>query len=61
MEVSRDVRERVEQEQACINIKLLCDYIKTEILKIDNFPNRKHYYRELKKLKEIADKTYWKL
>lgn len=51
----------IEQEQHCLNIKILCDYLRTDILFVDDFPGKNHYLSELKKLKKIANEKYWSL
>lgn len=50
-----------QQEQYCLKAKMLCDYLKTELLMIDNLSGKKHFVREINNLKKIVNEKYWNL
>ena len=54
-------KDKVEQENYCLQAKQLCDMLRTRIMQIDNFPNKQHYYGQLRKIKYIVDDIYWKV
>lgn len=52
---------KIQQEHYCLQVKEMCDLLRTRIIQIENFPNKKAYCNKLKKIKYIANEIYWSI
>lgn len=54
-------KKKLEKEQYCVEVKYLCDLLKTKMFMIDDFKNYEKYSKKLEEIKAQADDIYWNL
>lgn len=52
-------KDKLTQEELCLRSKILVDYLRSYLSRIDSFPNFHYYDSRLKKLKSEIDSKYW--
>lgn len=54
-------RNKAEQENYCLQVKTLCDLIRTKLFEIEDFDEFEKYDKIIKKLKNKVNSIYWEL
>lgn len=55
------MKDKIYQEQQCLNAKIAIDYLRTALFSIDDFEEFQKYEKILKKLKQKVDSIYWSI
>lgn len=54
-------QKQIEQEQLCLQVKFLCDLLRTKLFLIEDFKHFDVAAKSLKKIKSEVNRIYWEV